>query len=244
MKIKKILDYQLYLQREDDFFHAPYEQEQYFYQMIRQGNLQAIQEMKEKYGKTSESPKGKLSVKPVKNEFYHFIINTAVITRTCIDGGLPQETAYTLSDLYIRKGEACKTISEIRDLNDEMVWEFTGLMKDLRTKQVISLQINRSIDYIHNHLHQKITVELLAAQVGLHPNYFSTLFKKETGISVSDYIRNKRLETAENMLRYSSFSCADIAMTLCFSSQSHFIRLFKEKNGITPTAYRNRAGEL
>ena len=80
---------------------------------------------------------------------------------------------------------------------------------------------------------------MLAEHVGLTPSYLSALFKKKTGLSVSDYIMKKKIETAENMLRYTESSYSEIAATLSFSSQSHFIKAMKAQTGMTPRQYRN-----
>ena len=96
------------------------------------------------------------------------------------------------------------------------------------------------MDYIYEHLHQRITLPDLAEQAGLTRSYLSALFKKETGRSVSDYVMDKRIEAAGNMLKFSDYSCADISAILAFSSQSHFIRAFKARTGQTPRAWRER----
>ena len=236
------LDYQLYLQRENSFFHQPYENELNFYTAVSQGNLEFIEELRRKYPNVEEEGKGTLSRNPVNNERYHFIINTAIITRNCIEAGLPQEEAYTLSDLYIRMADETDSVKELRALNDKMVWEFASRMRKMYTREVVSRHILRCINYIYDNLNKKLTVNALSTYVGLHPSYLSTLFKKETGYSIHTFIQNKRLETAENMLKNTRYTYADIADALCFSSQSHFIKLCREKHGITPKEYRKRYG--
>ena len=72
-------------------------------------------------------------------------------------------------------------------------------------------------------------------------NNDSTLFKQETGMGIASYIRKKRMEAACNMLRYSDIPYAEIAQILAFSSQSHFIQVFKADTGMTPHEYRNSA---
>ena len=65
------------------------------------------------------------------------------------------------------------------------------------------------------------------------------MFKKETGVSVSAYIREQKIEVAKNLLRYSDYSMIEIANRLSFSSQSHFIQQFRESVGMTPKKYRD-----
>lgn len=254
MKISEKLNYQLYLQREEEFFHQPYSYESDFYQMVVQGDLKKLRQKRKEYQKESqnrkpvsiveekEDGKGKLSGNPVRNEMYHFVVNVGHITRICIEAGLPSEEAYTLSDVYIRTADEYTTVSEIKKLNDDMVWEFTRRMHLLTGREIVSFPVSQCIQYIYDHLHEPLRIESLAGHIGWNASYLSTTFKKETGSSVSEFIRGKRLETAENMLRSTSYSYSDIALTLCFSSQSHFIRLFRERNGMTPKEYRNQYG--
>ena len=96
------------------------------------------------------------------------------------------------------------------------------------------------IEYIYNLIHDRITIEDLAAYTDLSPSYLSRLFKKELGISVSEYIREKKIDKAQNLLKYSDFTPVEIANYLSFSSQSHFIQTFEKMVGMTPKKYRDR----
>ena len=72
----------------------------------------------------------------------------------------------------------------------------------------------------------------------LNPTYLSELFARETGTSLSQYITDKRMEAAENMLKYSEYSFSEIAQILAYRSQSHFTKVFKKHSGMTPGEYR------
>ena len=76
--------------------------------------------------------------------------------------------------------------------------------------------------------------------MNLSAPYFSRLFKKETGYSVSEYILNKKLETAKSMLTSSSYSIAEISASLAFPSQSYFTNVLKKDCGMTPKDYRSK----
>ena len=117
---------------------------------------------------------------------------------------------------------------------------FSEQMETIRKKKIFSKPVVKSIDYIYSHLHCRITVAEVAAYVGLNENYFSRLFSCEVGISVSRYILQRKLEVAQNMLKYSDYSCSQISELLCFASQSHFIEKFRKEYGMTPLHYRNR----
>lgn len=244
MKKKEDLSYQLYVQRENEFFHEPYKNELFIYEAVKRGDTDLILENQRKYSNSANSGKGNLSKDPLCNQKYHMIINTALITRICAESGLPHETAYTLSDMFIRRVDNCKSVREVMALNDEMVLEFTSQMKTFLKKDILSVSIRKTLDYICDNLHRKITVEELAENVNLNRSYLSVLFKKEIGKSIQNYVLEKRLETAENMLIHSEFSCSEISQALYFSSQSYFIKRFKEKNGITPKEYREKKSAI
>ena len=237
------LEYRLYVQRENDFFHEPIKHEQFIYNAIINGDTEAILENQRKYANAKGGGKGELSDDPVRNVRYHMIVNTAVIARICISNGLPQETAYTLSDMYIRSADKAMTEREISRLNDEMTLEYAELMRENNRKQYSS-SVKKAMDYVCNNLHLPISCKTVAEYVGHERSYFSVLFKNETGEAISAYIRRKRLETAANLLEQTDYSCSEIAAALSFSSQSHFTKLFSERYGVTPEKYRRKGRQV
>ena len=102
-----------------------------------------------------------------------------------------------------------------------------------------SKHINACKEYIYAHIKERITIKDLADALGVSASYLSRLFKKETGVSVSAYIRNRKIDMAKNLLRFSNDSMIEIANRLSFSSQSHFIQQFREVVGMTPKKYRD-----
>ena len=237
--MKSKLEYRLYVQRENDFFHEPIKHEQFIYNAIIAGDTEAIKENRRRYANVKGGTKGELSDDALRNSRYHTIINTAVIARICVANGLPHETAYTLSDMYIRAVDKASTEREISRLNDEMTLEYASLMRESRDRKC-SKSVRKARDFICNNLHLNITAADAAKAAGYERCYFSTLFKRETGESISGYIRRKRIETAANLLEQTDYSCSEIASALSFSSQSHFTKLFKESYGMTPERFRKK----
>ena len=170
---------------------------------------------------------------------YLFVANITLMTRFAIEGGMDPETAYNISDLYIGRMDPELTVQGVLAVHREMVAYFTEHMARLKKEKVISRSVVRCMEYIDLHLHSKITVEDLAEEVGLSPSYLSVLFKEETGLAVSEYITNQGIDIAKNMLLHSDYTSSEIASFLNFSTQSHFIQVFKKKEGMTPNEYRN-----
>lgn len=98
--------------------------------------------------------------------------------------------------------------------------------------------------YIVLNIHREITREEIAAAVYLNPDYAARLFKQETGLTLNAYIVQKRISLARQLLANTDIPVGDISSNLGYSSFSHFTKLFKSSEGITPSEYRklHRAG--
>lgn len=233
--------YQTELEKsEENVAHRSLEEEYSFYQAVSSGDMEFVQKNCSQDVFTKPEGMGILSMNPLINIKYHFVITVAMITRHCVNMGMELEQAYRLSDFYILKMDSCTSIEAISHLHHSMALDFTGKMLLLKKSSVISKSIVLCMDFIYKHLNTRITVQMLAEYTGLSSSYLSRLFKQELGISISDYILEKKIEKAKNLLQYSDYSLIDIATYLAFSSQSHFIQTFKKAVGLTPKKYRDR----
>ena len=86
------------------------------------------------------------------------------------------------------------------------------------------------------------TVKYFADKVCLSPNYFGDLFKKETGKTAQEYIRNHLIDTAKELIAGTDKSITQIAYDLGFQYSQHFNRVFKKSVGYTPVEYRRMVG--
>ena len=236
MDIEQALAKTAFYNREYMLSHLPYEREMAFYQSIKMGN---IDEARRLFKPLGAEGMGKLSDDPLRNLKYHLVITIAFITRYCIEGGMEMEAAYNLSDIYIQQIDKCRTSEDINLIHRSAVEDYANRMQIIIKNRLFSKPVVTCIDYIYNHLHYKITLKELAQAADLSESYLSKLFRKEMGVTVSQYISQKRVEAAENLLKYSDFSCADISNYLCFNSESYFIQVFKSYTKMTPKEYRN-----
>ena len=235
MNIEKKLSHIEFLNREYNMSHLSYEREMEFFHSIKQGDIEQAHRL---FKPLNSDEMGKLSEDSLRNLKYHLIITVAFITRYCIEGGMEMESAYNLSDIYIRSIDKCRSEDEINMLHRELVDDYAQRMSIIHKQNRYPKVITICLDYIYDNLHKRITLEDLAKNVNLSPSYLSKLFHKEVGLTVSGYIAKKRIEAAENMLKFSDYSCLEISDYLCFSSESHFIHIFKKHTGYTPKTYR------
>ncbi len=211
-----------------------------FYRAVAAGNIDAVQENCARGAFESTEGVGRLSENPVTNMRYHFVVTAALITRFCMEGGMPVEEAFGLSDAYIQKMDRCTQMAEIVFVHDQMALDFAGRMRRRIRDVAASKQVSEAIDYIYVHILERITINDLADAICISPSHLSRIFKQETGVAVSEYIRQRKVDMAKNLLRFSNFDLADIAATLSYASQSHFIQQFRSQTGMTPKAYRDK----
>lgn len=240
MNLQKDWQQQELLNAEDSLAHRPLEEEYAFYQAVSSGDICFVQENCRQNTFAKPEGMGVLSTNPLTNIKYHFVVTVAMIVRHCVEAGMELEQAYRLSDFYILKMDSCTSIDAICRLHDTMVLDYTGKMLLLKKENVISKAVILCMDYIYNNLNKRITIESLAEYTNLSPSYLSRLFKKELGIPISSYIYEKKIEKAQNLLKYSDYTLIEIANYLAFSSQSHFIQSFKKSVGLTPKKYRDK----
>ena len=214
-----------------------YNREMAFYDTVASGNLEMIEML---YGHPTalKLKIGTLSSDPVSNQRYHAIITIALVSRFCIQAGLDISVSYTISDIYIRMADQAKTVDELINIQRNAVRDYCKRMRDIKKKNVISKHIVIAIEYVREHIQENLTIDTIAEALNLNPSYLSKLFKQEMQISISQYIREEKIKIACDMLRHLNVSSLDIANYLGFSSQSHFIQVFKKEMGITPEEYR------
>ncbi len=235
----------LFENQENATRHNPYDQELREQGSIERGDIEALSKsMEEDYA----GDLGTLSKDPVRNMKDLAIVLVTLASRSAIRGGLSPEVSFSLSDSYIQQIEEINDISNLIYFAKEMEYHYASLVHDIRSRQSgikkdkKNPHIEKCKDYIFSHLHDRITVDTLATELGYHPDYLSHLFKESEGIGLSQYIIREKITRARNLLTYSDYTYSEIASYLGFASQSHFGKHFKNITGYTPRQYRDSFG--
>ena len=219
----------------EDIYHHTYQEEVKTIDYIREGNLEEVVGAVELLASTA----GKLSENEIRNERNLGICSITLATRAAIEGGAAPAKAYKLSDLYINKIDQCKRMTEIFEYRKRSLYDFAKLVVEEREKRANSRYTEQCKEYIRKYYHQKICIPDIAEALGVSESHLSRIFKKETGESIQKYSMHMRIERAENLLKYSEASLTEISEYLCFSSQSHFGKVFKVYKNMTPKQYRD-----
>ena len=109
---------------------------------------------------------------------------------------------------------------------------------DKRVKHSVELDIIQRVrSYIRKNIHQKITVADIAKSIPVNASYLSTLFKKNTGLRLVEYITEEKLSYAQDLLQEGKWTVSQVSDMLSFSSVHYFSALFKKHFGMPPGAY-------
>ena len=149
---------------------------------------------------------------------------------------------------HIEKGEEYKyrewDYDELKEYFIRYGQEIDLFRQKYLEKQYKREEINEIIRYIRIHYREDITLAKLAERVNLSRVYFSQLFKKETGMNLTDYLISYRVEKAAELLKRSNKMVYEVAAEVGIPDQHYFNRLFKNLKGMTPAKFREQNIDL
>lgn len=153
-------------------------------------------------------------------------------------------------DFYVRCGplvwSAFRLYHEVRNwqtgtdlIAEGITLEMLGYSaRDSLAKGRPPLWLKRVLERLNEDLSSNFTVKELAKDVGVHPVHLTSVFRKFQRQTIGDYVRNRRLSRAMQMLSDREISLSEIAVSVGFFDQSHFSRVFKSRLGLTPAIFR------
>jgi YesN/AraC family two-component response regulator len=116
-----------------------------------------------------------------------------------------------------------------------------AILEDVSAAEQYSTLTRKIMEYIHSDPIQKITLDDIGRFTFFSPIYCDTVFKRETGKSIIDYVIDRRIDEAKRLLLEGTVSLGDIAEAVGFNDYNYFSRVFKTRSGISPSKYRNMA---
>ncbi len=169
-----------------------------------------------------------------------FIVTATLSSRAAMRGGLDSEEALSLSDSYIQKCELLSTYEAINNLQFHMVFDYAERVERIRLGNDPSKLTIDVSNYVQKHLSEPVDIEKMSKELYISRTYLATKFKKETGMTLSDYVMSEKINEAKRLICYTDKDISYIATYLGFSSQSHFSNTFKKMTSYTPLEYRKK----
>ena len=181
---------------------------------------------------------GKIGNDTIRQHKNIFVVSATIFSRCAIEAGIGISEALQLSDYYIQQAENKESIDDITALQFTMLSEYISKVAKIKELNINNYLAKKVYTYVHNNLSKYISTKEIADYLKMSRSYLSTLFKKETGHDLKDYILLIKINHAKELLINSDNSLVSIATYLGFSSSSHFTRVFKSYEMISPLKYR------
>ncbi|MEF2968655.1 response regulator [Paenibacillus sp. M1] len=136
-------------------------------------------------------------------------------------------------------------ILEFRSVSELLVWakekcaDFLDIFEHWLNNQQDHVVLQAK-QYIKSHYQSDCSLQVVAAHVHVTPNYLSNLFKKETGIGLTNYVSQLRIEEAKGLLQHTRLKMTEIAERVGFDNSSYFTVVFKQMTGEAPRNFRRQ----
>lgn len=175
---------------------------------------------------------------PIQNTRNYSIILNTLLRKAAQAGHVHPMHIDNLSSWYARRIEMLNTEAEAKDLRTDMVTNYCHLVSEHSLKGYSQL-IREVIVRIESDLSADLSLKTLAEASNLNASYLSSLFKKETGKTLTEYVTEKRMEMACYLLQYTGLQIQDIAENCGIHDVNYFTKVFKRTVHMTPKEYRN-----
>lgn len=179
-----------------------------------------------------------LSVEELLAKKYRFVSLITLISRICVKEGCPIGVTMRTSDKMIAQLDKVEDEKDIKLLLEYAAVEYYILLNN-NSEKYDSKIINEMIGFVNDNLYHDINNKSVSKYMNMNTAYLSTLFKRETGIALKNYISDMKIKESKYLLRNTSMSIHEISTTLNFCSQSHFTDKFHQKTGYTPKRYQD-----
>ena len=161
---------------------------------------------------------------------------TTLLSRVAMDGGAKADSIYELNGKFLSLMAQGESIDDLCYLLQDVAESFMSAMFSTMDKG--NAHIRHALRYMAANYAEPLTLESVAHEVGLSPNYLSKLFQESVGVGFREQLNRIRIEESKQLLLNTDYSLADIALAMGFVDQSYFCKVFKRIVGLTPGKFR------
>lgn len=219
-----------------DYQRLPLDVEDNISRLIREGRYDEIH--LSPFEKIDESL-GYWSADKKTQHIFLVVSATTIWSRIALNSGVKPDEVFDLSDAILLTLSYCQTDEDIHDTYQTSAIMFAKQVHEL-AKNKDSWKVEQAKTFISANIFRKITLPDVASYTELSESYLCTLFNKQVGISIYQYIQREKINIACNLLSQTTRSVSDIAQYMGFASQSNFTSVFLKWQGMTPSEYRKQ----
>ncbi len=214
-----------------------YEYENELMQAVADGQVHKIELL---LSHLQELPFERRTADPVRNIKNYCIIMNTLLRKAAEHGGVHPLHLDSVSSAFAQKIEQLPSVVAGTELMSDLFRSYCVLVRDHAVGQYSSL-IRRTIAYIETDLTADLCLRTLASLQNVSPSYLSSLFSKETGKTLTEYVNEKRIRSAMQLLRSTNLQIQTIAQHCGILDVYYFSKIFKKYTGKTPREYRETA---
>ena len=174
---------------------------------------------------------------PIRNAKNYCIIMNTLSRKATEQGGVHPLYIDRVSSKFAAKIEQITSLKEVSILMREMFCSYCQLVRTHATQKFIPV-VQKTMLMIDSDLSAELSLHSLAMHQGISDGYLSTVFKKETGKTLSQYIQEKRIKHAMHLLDTTHLQVQTIALHCGIMDMQYFSKIFKKHTGKTPKEYR------
>lgn len=209
-----------------------YNMENQIMNAVQNGNYKEIEELFRKYSTIERIKKSENVLRDYKN--YLIILNT-LLRKAAERGAVPSVYLHEVSTKIANAIEEQTTPDDLR-FEKEMIRKYCVLVQN-QSLRGYSPIIQGVVNQINMNLLGELSLKSLAEKFNISSGYLSTTFKKEVGVTLTEYVNNRRIDHSVFLLNTTMMQIQDIASCCGFVDANYYSRIFKKRKGITPSKY-------
>lgn len=217
-----------------DLMEKRYAYEEQLLRAVSKGQIHKAEQMLSSFSTIAFESRSNDDLRNFKN--YSIIMNT-LLRKAAQDGGVHPIHLDKVSSEFAKKIEILSSVNSIKEIMAQMLTDYCRLVRKHSIKQYSPL-VQRAIIKIESDLTADLSLKQLASLNNVSTSYFSSLFKNETGQTLTDYVNKQRINQAKHLLRTSNLQIQTVAQLCGILDLHYFSKLFKKYTGKTPKEYR------
>ena len=216
-----------------------YESENLLMEAVSRGKLHQVTAVASTVFHNGAKPRMNDSLRDRKN---NLVILKTLLRKAAESGGVHPMHLHRLSSHYAGLIENARTIRQSMSLQESMIRDYCQLVKRHSLRKY-SHYVGKTITLVQYDLTADLRLHTIAEKLNVNSSYLSTLFRREYGCTLTEYVNRERIDRGIYLLQRTGKTVQEIAAECGIQDVNYFIKLFKKKTGFTPSRYRDRAGK-
>lgn len=223
-----------------DELYRRYDGENHFLKMIETGNTKAVMTAYSEMTMSPKSPHKMIDTAIYQNPVISLSIVRALARKAAENGGASIVDINEITQRTVQKITSSQDYPDHLNFTLSMIYELTeAVHKHQLHFGAYSAPIQKILEYLDLNYSQKISFPHLAEMVHFSEAYLSKIFKKEVGVTITQYIMHIRCKKAAQLLKDTNLSVQEISSYGGYPDNNYFVKVFKNQYGVTPTDFRS-----